>query len=70
MTWSAFDASDAAYTIHGLLIADMAAQGVTRVRGISNHPATMDDFHGLMYQPRLRVLSMELKILSHRSVPR
>jgi len=41
-----------AYAFHGVLVADLATNGVGRVCGINHHPAVADDLDSLFDQAR------------------
>ena len=54
-----------AHALHGVLVADLATNGVGRVCGINHHPALADDLDSLFDQARLRVFRMNLEKLTH-----
>ena len=58
-------ASDALNALHRGLVADMAAQGVTRIGRINHHPAAIDDGDRLLDQTALWIVRMDLKKLGH-----
>lgn len=53
--------TQASYPLHGILVADLATDGVGRVGGIDHHATATNDFHGLFDQARLRVFRMNLE---------
>ena len=57
--------ADAADAIQRILVADVAAERVTGIRRIDDHPAVAHDLRGTANQSQLRILGMKLEILAH-----
>ncbi|MNH46677.1 hypothetical protein D3C79_1095600 [compost metagenome] len=47
------------------LVADQATQRIGGIGGIDDHPARLDDLHGLLDQARLWIIRMYLEELTH-----
>ena len=58
-------APNAPDALHGLLVADVAAERIARIRGIGDHTPGTHDLHRALDQARLRVERVDLKVLSH-----
>jgi hypothetical protein len=50
-------------TLHRILVAEMAAQGVAGIGGVHHHAAISDDIHSLADQARLGVVRVNGKKL-------
>ncbi|MNG36696.1 hypothetical protein D3C84_1238150 [compost metagenome] len=57
--------AQAADALDRSLVADQATQRIGRVGRIDDHPARLDDLHGLLDQARLWILRMYLEELTH-----
>src|SRR5687767_11199497 len=65
MTIGLTNAPDA---LERVLVAQMAPQGIARVRRIRDHAAIAHDLHGTADQPELRSHRMKLEILAQRAL--
>ena len=63
------DFSDGEYAFHRRLIAEFAAQGVTRIGRINHHSALIDDFDCLLDEAFLGIVGMNGKKLCHSLCP-
>jgi len=57
--------ADSGYPFHGLLITHMTAKRITRIGGIDDYAAILNNGNGLCYQSFLGVIRMYFEKLAH-----
>src|SRR5450830_354463 len=59
------DAANAAYAFHSLLVIKLTNQRIAGISRQGDNAATEDDLRGLLDQPQLWIVGMNLKKLAH-----
>ncbi len=57
--------SNSADTPHSRFVSYAATQGITRIGRVGDESTFMDDLHGPMDEPALRIQGMDLEELAH-----
>ena len=57
--------ADLAQVVGRGLVVEVAGQGIARIGGHGQHPAALEQRHGLLEQARLRVLGVDFEVLGH-----